>query len=115
MGFRLNRTYVLEFEGAMAGAEIRIRSTSIATMLRLREVTDLDELAGMLAEHVVDWNFEDENGGPLPATKEAILANLEGVELGRIGAEWYKAAAGITAPLEDPASVEAELSMEMMN
>lgn len=115
MGFRLDRRYVLEFEGAMAGAEVVIKATSIGTVLKLREINELDdlsELASLLADHIVEWNFEDENGETLPITAEAILANVESVVLVRIAREWYKAATGVTAPLDSPTSLESTLEME---
>lgn len=116
MGFRLDRTYVLQFEGAMAGAEVKIRSTSIATMMRIRQVQELSELAGLLADHLVEWNLEDEKGEPLPTTADAIMSNLEGVVLGRIAREWYRAASGVTAPLDPsppPTGLFDEESMQV--
>ena len=112
MGFRLDRTYVLQFEGEMEGAEVMIRGTSVGVMLRLRSAEEPEEVASLLAQHLIGWNFEDEKGEPLPLTKDAILTNLEGVVLGRIAREWYKAAVGITAPLDGPISMESSLSME---
>lgn len=113
MGFRLDRTYVLVFEGAMEGAEVSIRATSIGTVLKLREITEAAELAKLLADHLVAWNFEDADGNPLPTTTEAIMENLEGVVIGRIGREWYRAATGVTAPLEPSISMESSLEMEI--
>lgn len=117
MGFRLNRTYVLHFEGAMAGAEIKLRSTSVATVMRLRQSTDVPEIVGMLAEHVVEWNLEDEKGEPLPITADAILNDLEESVVAAIVREWFKAAVGVTAPLDGPSTSgeqfpEASIPME---
>lgn len=102
MGFRLNRTYRLVFEGALEGLEVSIRSTSVGTTRQLRDATP-DLLAEMLADHVIDWNYEDEDGKPLPIAPASFLA-LEEPVLAAIIREWYRAAAGITAPLEQPST-----------
>lgn len=107
MGFRLDRTYTLEFEGDMAGAEVKLRSTSVATVMRIRSLSDPEELAGLLAEHVIAWNLDDKKGAPLPVTVEAILGDLEEVVLAAIVREWYKAATGATAPLDASTTAEA--------
>jgi hypothetical protein len=109
MGFRLNqRTYLLKFEdSAMEGAEIRLRSTPISTLLRLGETVPYAELVELLCEYVLDWNLEDSKGEPLKVEVEAILDNIEEVMLTRIVREWYRAAKGITAPL-DPPSTDGE-------
>jgi len=99
MGFRLDRSYALEFEGALAGAEVVIKGTTVATVLKIRDTDDLRELAELLAAHLIDWNFEDEKGDPVPMTVDGILT-LEQPILVRICREWLKAASGITAPLE---------------
>lgn len=112
MGYRLNRSYVLKFEGEMEGAEVRLRSTNIATVLKMRETTDTNELVGMLVEHVVDWNLDDEKGEPLPVTVDAVLNGLEEVVVAEILLEWFKAATGVTAPLVKP-SIDTELERSM--
>lgn len=104
MGFRLDRTYVLEFEGAMAGAYVKLRATPIGTVMKLRGTDSASntELVELLAEYILDWNFEDVDGKPLPITAEAMLAELEQVVIVKIITEWYKAAVGVTAPLDPP-------------
>lgn len=104
MGFRLDRTYVLQFEGAMEGAYIKLRATPIGTVMKLRggDSASNTELVELLAEYVLDWNFEDADGEPLPVTAEAMLAELEQVVIVKVITEWYKAAVGVTAPLDPP-------------
>jgi hypothetical protein len=114
VGFRLDRTYVLEFEGALAGAEVAIKATSVGTVLKLRDVADAKEVAELLASHLIGWNLEDRDGNPIPTTAEGILDNVEEAILGRIAAEWYKAATGVTSPLDGPNSMESSLDMEVM-
>lgn len=113
MGFRLDRTYVLQFEGAMEGAYIKLRATPIGTVMKLRGTDSASntELVELLADYVLDWNFEDVDGEPLPVTAEAMLAELEQVVIVKIITEWYKAAVGVTAPL-DPPGADGTLSDE---
>src|ERR1700745_2378835 len=122
MGFRLNRSYVLEFEGAMEGAFVKLRKTPIGVVLELRGGEDRSGVvtdrraAGLLSEYVADWTLEDENGQELARTADAILANLEQPELTKIMVEWLKAAAGITAPLDPPGAAgtltDADMPMQ---
>lgn len=111
MGFQLKRTYVLKFDGNMEGAEVRIRATPVATVIKLSGCRDLEEMAELLCEYVESWNLDDLKGDPLELTPEALLANLEQVVLQKICGEWYKAAKGITAPL-DPPSTDGSQSEE---
>src|SRR4051812_12567991 len=111
MGFRLNRTYSLEFEGAMEGAVVKLRSTTAGKVIEMR-AADAAGLAALLADHVLEWNLEDTDGQPLPVTAEAILGGMEEVVLAAIIREWYKAATGVTAPLDGP-STDSGPSLEL--
>lgn len=101
MGFKLGRVYVLEFEGTdMEGAIVKVRSPTIATLddLLLRERGE--EQWQIMLDHLVEWNLETEDGEPVPATVEGMKAHMEpGVPM-IITREWYRAARGITAPLD---------------
>src|SRR3954464_8513118 len=102
MGFRLNRTYVLKFAGDMEGAEVKLRSTSTSTALTLRESTaDTRTMVALLADHVMEWNLDRKDGSPLPLEVDAIMEELEEVVIAEILLQWYKAATGVTAPLDD--------------
>ena len=114
MGFRLDRTYRLEFEGALAGAEVAIKATSVGTVLKLRDDTSVDSVAALLADHLIGWNLEDADGQPVPATKEGVLS-LEQPVLEAIARAWYQAATGVTAPLDAPNSMESSLEMETID
>lgn len=111
MGFRIDRTYVLEFEGALEGLYVKIKSTPVSVMMRFQSNTTWDETAELLAEYVLEWNYENEDGKPLPIEKEAIIAGMEVPVMVRIAREWAKAAGGITAPL-DPPSTDGKPSLE---
>jgi len=101
MGFRLNRSYTLLFEGSvLEGLEINIRATSVATVMEIREHFDDPKLlADLLAQHVTHWNWEDEDGLAVPVAAESFLA-LEEPVMAAIIKEWYRAATGVTAPLD---------------
>jgi hypothetical protein len=121
MGYRLGRTYSLQFQGAMAGAEVKLRSANVATVLELRRLIgdeDRAALVELLADNLLEWNLEDADGEPVPPNAAGILEHLEEVVLGVILREWYKAATGVTAPLDEPStdsapSVELSIPMEM--
>jgi len=102
MGFRLNRFYVLEFEGAMEGAYVKIKSTPVGVALEMRAAVPIERAAEMLAEYIDEWNLDGADGKPLPVTAEAILGGLEEVVIVKLLTEWYKAAVGVTAPLDPP-------------
>ncbi len=101
MGFRLSRSYTLLFEGSvLEGLEVHIRATSVATVMQVREhFADPVKLADLLTEHVTEWNYEDEDGRVLPISAESFLT-LEEPVLAKIVKEWYRAATGVTAPLD---------------
>lgn len=101
MGFKVGRTLVLEFAGTdLDGAEIKFRSMSIG---RLNEYLDADtsfeDEVTMVAEYLISWNLEDQDGAPLPANEEGLLA-LEEPAYKLIASEWIKATRGVTAPLD---------------
>lgn len=99
MGFRLNRTYRLEFEGEMAGAEVRMRGASIAHLLEMKNATSDRELAELLVPLLIDWNMEDPGGETLPLTLDGVLG-LEPEVMGGLVNAWYKAVLSVPAPLD---------------
>jgi hypothetical protein len=105
MGFRLGRTYVLEFDAGtyLAGAVIRLRSASIETVEALAEMQFSAALPVLIA-HVESWNLEDADGNPLPLEEEAVRANMEVAVRNALIREWYRAAVGASAPLDQPSS-----------
>lgn len=110
MGFRLNRTYKLRFDGALEGLEVDLRATSVGTLAVMSDA-DAAGLADLLEQHVERWNYEDQDGNPIPATAENFLG-LEEVVLTAICREWFKAAKGITAPLESGSTSGSTLPEE---
>ena len=104
MGFKVGRTFTLEFYGTdLAGAIVKMRSCSIGTIQELKNPENgLDEELQIIADHIIEWNLEDENG-PIPATVEG-LKQLEIPVRDLIYVEWQKATKGITAPLDHRSS-----------
>jgi hypothetical protein len=102
MGFRLDRTYTLQFEGNMSGAYVKLKSTPVGVSVRLRTSISVKEAVELLTRYLDEWNLEDADGKTVPFTVEAIMENVEEVVIAKILVEWYRAAAGITAPLDPP-------------
>ena len=102
MGFGLGRTYVMEFEEGtyLAGAEIRVRSASIGTVEQLESLQFADALP-LFLDHVESWNLEVD-GRPLPIEIEAVRNAMEAPVRDKLIREWYKAAVGVSAPLDPP-------------
>ena len=120
MGFRLARTYKLRWDDGtdLAGLEIDMRSTSVETLTEIKSLSrDQDEkrLAEILVEHVASWNFEDEDGETLPIEVASLTAQ-EAPVLAEIAKQWYRAAAGVSAPLvlgSNSSATSAEESIPM--
>lgn len=119
MGSRRNPTlYKLVFsdDTDYAGLEMTLRSVTIGQMRTLRsgissEAEANDQLLTLIASRLVEWNREDEDGTPLPPTKES----LEGEELGFIHVvldRWTTAVMGVAAPLESGSNA-GEISPEV--
>lgn len=105
MGFIVNRTVSLEFEGYMAGAEVKLRAAAVGAMLALREMTAVQAVP-LLIEHLIEWNLEYEDGDgavqPVPLTEDGVLEHLERDMLYKIVQQWFNVATGASAPLDPP-------------
>lgn len=102
MGFKLGRTYVLQFEGTgLEGAEVKLRSPSIGTLDKLLdEGTDRNGQYQIMLDHLIEWNLETADGDALPGTVEAIVSQMEPAVALLILKHWIRAARGVAAPLE---------------
>jgi hypothetical protein len=125
MGFRLKRTFKLRWGGDLAGLEIDTRSASVETAEEVRALVfqrrdgaegGESRLVEIIVAHIVNWNFEDEDGQILPVNAASLNAQ-EPALLREIAKEWYLAIAGISAPLDlgstGPESSAPELSIPM--
>jgi hypothetical protein len=80
---RQPKTYVLKFED-YEGLEVVCRSVSVKELLIVLELADamttapdkkqMEELFGWFVKRLIGWNLEDEDGKPVPATLQGLLA-----------------------------------------
>lgn len=117
MGFVPPTTiYRLEFEGNYAGLEVRMRATKLGTIFEAQGLMDIDpanlrpedaekgvRLIEIVADHLVSWNIEDDDGTQVPASLEGLKLQ-EMPMIGLIFAEWQKAMTEVPGPLSRPSS-----------
>lgn len=117
MGYRpKKKIYTLAFEGEeYEGLEVKIRG------LNTGQVMDIDSaradggdsaivaMLQLMAEQLVEWNVEDDEGQPVPTTFEGVRSLDIEFNWAVIDA-WQTAAAGVKAPL-DSDSTSTELSL----
>lgn len=104
------KKYRLTFgDGDYEGLSLTLRSITIRQMQALRSSEDetesgaLHRMCTLIAEHLVEWDREDESGQLLPATMESLL-DEEPELISLIVSEWTQAIAGAPAPLESDSS-----------
>lgn len=117
-GYRPNRkVYKLRFEDEdMDGLVVRVRSTSVGSLLVVagfitidpdnlgpQDLAKLHELFAMLASALVEWNVEDDDGVPVPATLDGIKSQDADFVMVIVRA-WFEAISGVPAPLGPPSS-----------
>lgn len=125
MGYKRTRTiYKLVFEEPFEGLTVRARSMPLGEFLKLAPVLDMD-IGAMTSEDtakmerlfelftgvLIEWNMEDENDQPVPATLEGLLS-LEIPEALAIVNNYAINLGGISAPLE-PTSTDGLPSQEL--
>lgn len=109
MGYkRKQKTYRLVFQDpGLEGLEVRVRSVPVdqlmlvGDLLEKSEANDPAALSGLLdilAASLVGWNLENEDGTPVPATREALGAEDVDLVLQIIDG-WNQAIAGVPGPL----------------
>lgn len=113
MGYRPPTTiYRLEFEGEeYAGLEVRMRAAKLGVILDAQDLASIspdqltaadaeritDELTS-LADHLVSWNVEYDDGEPVPPDLKG-LRFLEMPLVARIFLAWQRAMTDVTPPL----------------
>lgn len=114
MGYRPKRKiYTLEFDGEeYEGLEVKIRG------LNTGQVMDIDTarqdggdaaivaMLQLMADQLVEWNVEDDDGAPVPTTFEGVRSLDIDFNWAIIDA-WQNAAAGVPAPLESASTSTA--------
>jgi hypothetical protein len=116
VGFKRNpKIYRLKWEdGDYAGLEVNIRSLNMGQLLEAKSgksASGKDGLEGtveLLADRILDWNLENEDGTPVPATLEAMKGEDDDLILDIIN-RWMEAVSGVQAPL-DATSPSGEIS-----
>lgn len=117
MGYRPQRkVYRLTFEDEdMRGLVVRMRTTSLGNLLSvmgllsidtsgdldLKDLAKLAELFETFAAALVEWNVEDEQGQPVPATLEGVKTQDADFVM-VICRAWAEAISGVPAPLGPP-------------
>lgn len=114
MGFRVGRTFHLEFDHPLLkGARVSMRSMSVGALIEFLEC-DIKREMQMIADHLITWDLEDETGA-LPATLEGLMRLEEPVK-SLIIRSWLKVTREVPAPLEQASASGEPLevpSMEM--
>lgn len=101
------KKYSITFaDGDYEGLNVILRSVTIRELRELRAdrpdetpAETTERMAQVVAEHLVEWNREDEAGMPLAPTLESLL-DEEPDFIHLLVAEWTQAIAGVPAPLE---------------
>lgn len=100
----------------MEGAYVKIKSTPVGVALELRSGIDANRAIELLVQYVQEWNLDGPDDKPLPIDVEAVKAGLEESVIAKIIVEWWKAAAGVTAPLDPPGAdgtmTDADIPMD---
>jgi hypothetical protein len=108
MGFKPPRKiYTLDFTGTdYDGAHVRMRGTSLAEQLHIEDLRASDdpnsgrELFEFMAGLLIDWNIEDDNEQPVPATLDGFRTQPLGFTFAIMNA-LQAAASGVPAPLPE--------------
>lgn len=109
-GYRRQRKiYKLTFD-KHPGLVVRATSVSAGDFLAITELTEQDmtpdvakELFARFSSVLLDWNLQDEDGTPVPATPEGLLSEDWDFVMEILDA-WMDAVAGVAAPLAQPSS-----------
>jgi hypothetical protein len=129
---RQHKKYRMTFEGTVLdGLVATVNSVPVGTMLQIAEMAadgaeftpeglkTLGSLFELLADSLVEWNLQDDDGTPIPPTIDGVRT-LDMDEALLLIREWMKAAAGVSSPLEpslnggEPSAV-ASLPMEPLS
>lgn len=118
MGYKRNpKVYNLKFgeDTEYPGLEVQVRSLSMGQLIAARTGKDDDDgkdgteaLIELLADRIIGWNLEDEDGTPVPTTLEAMKGEDSDLIMAIVD-QWTDAVAGVKAPL-DGTSNSGEIS-----
>lgn len=119
MGFKPKKTiYTLDFQNLgddFEGLQVRTGMLSLGAFLKISSLVDtpaaqmtegdVDELFGQFAGILLDWNIEDDDDKPVPATKEGLYS-LEFPFTMRIILTWRDAMKGVAD--DDPLAGDSD-------
>lgn len=101
-GFRPpKRTATLTFEEGhdYHGAEVSVRlDVPMSVVFEFDSLSPADGMRRFGDEILIDWNIEDDDGNPVPATADGLLSQSSDFGLALLDA-WKESAAGVPTPL----------------
>lgn len=113
-----HRVYVLDFDGddEFDGLEVRMRAAKLGMIFDARALASVDvnnpqladvegiaEQFEVLAEHLVSWNVQDDDGNPVSADLDGLKAQ-EIPFVGRLFTAWQQAMGDVSGPLPQRSS-----------
>lgn len=112
---RKRKTFLLTFaDGEYAGLQVRVASPPMGLITSSIALADVDftkmgpdqiqpmmGLFDSFAMHLVDWNLEDEDGTPVPATYDGVMGEEPALVM-TLMQHWLQAAFGVSDPLGEP-------------
>lgn len=116
----VRKTFRLQFtDEDMAGLEVVMRRGSMDGFVKIAKMAGLDtgrlkatdpatlkvidELLDVFSAALVSWNVEDDDGNPVPATREGVGTQDDDFVLEIIRA-WVEARASVSLPLGQPSN-----------
>lgn len=116
MAFKVVRTiYTLAFEDPdYAGMEVKTKSLSVGEMIKAsalmalsddslpaeQKLAHMGEAFDLFSKALLSWNLEEEDGTPVPCTRDG-MDTLEMPMISGLITAWVKAAAGASDPLNN--------------
>ncbi|WP_181787208.1 hypothetical protein [Streptomyces phytophilus] len=131
MGYRKKpKTMVLTFEDdeELRGLEVHLRGKSLGEYLEIVGLAE-SEIDGPvlvrqleeLAADLISWNLEEEDGTPVPATRDAVFAQDKDLMM-KVAIKWFERLEGaVDAPLPDsspsgePSPAVSAIPMEVLS
>jgi hypothetical protein len=125
---RGSKVYELDFEGTdLDGLHVKAKSMSLGAFADLMAIFDeggltrenLDAIFDGFSNVLLEWDVEDEEGNPVPATRDGLYS-LDLPEAQAIIEAWRDAVTGVSRPLEQPSddgspSLAASIPMETLS
>lgn len=110
MGYkRAQKVYKLKFaDPEFEGLEVRAKSIPTKLLMELSGIKfnksapgdEINHMFGIFADALVEWNLEDEDGNPVPATFDGVMSQDIDFVLDIIMA-WMDAVAGVSEDLKE--------------